>query len=85
MTLTQETQCITSLNDHLEKRGKLTEFDYEYLKGNEEFWDVKGAAFNVVYEWCKNHGYGRYGGPTESGLAAMKRYEEDVYTWRTPT
>lgn len=56
---------------------KLTQFDYEYLKGNKEFWDIKGAAFNCVYEDCKNTGFGSFGDPTEHGKKVMEAYERE--------
>lgn len=63
--------------DPLEKDSKLTAHDYEFLKGNEVYWPIFwGAAFNVVYEWCKNNGYGNFGEPTEKGKLAMRQYEE---------
>lgn len=65
----------STLIDPLEKKSRLTVHDYYYLKGNEAYWDVKGAAWNVVYEWCKNHGFGGFGDPTQKGREAMKVYE----------
>lgn len=53
--------------------SKFTEYDYEYLTGTWE--GIRGAAFNVVAEWCQNHGYGYYGEPTEKGKLAIKDYE----------
>lgn len=66
---------MSRLDDHLDGPGKLTIFDYEYLKGNEAYWDVKGGAFTVVHEWIQRRGYGDYGQPTEYGSAAMRAFE----------
>ena len=56
--------------------GKLTEFDYGFLKGDKVMWPSWGAALGVVMEFCRRHGLGEFGEPTEYGLVAMKRYEE---------
>ena len=56
----------------------MTQFDYEYLKGNEDFWSVRGAAFNVVHDWCKKRDYGYFGKPTKRGRDAMYVYEQQV-------
>lgn len=65
---------IGIMNDPLEVHGKLTSHDYDYLTGK---WDKNtGAAFNIVAEWCKNHGYGTHGNPTEYGRRAIKVYEK---------
>lgn len=55
--------------------GKLTEYDYEFLKGNEVFWPTWGAALGVTLEFCRNSGYGNFGKPTEKGRKAMEEYE----------
>lgn len=62
-------------SDHLEGSGPLTIHDYKFLQGDEKYWDVRGAAYNVVAEWCGNRGYGSFNKPTESGKAAMNRFE----------
>lgn len=66
---------VDPLSDHLEADGPLTLYDYEFLKGNTVFWKVPGAALNVVYEWCKNRGYGAFGAPSDTGRARMKEFE----------
>lgn len=67
-------------SDHLETSNPITSHDYLYLKGDEEYWPRygsfgRGAAFNVVAEWCMNRGYGGFGMPTEAGRTAMNRFE----------
>lgn len=66
------------INDLLEGSGPLTKWDFEFLKGNEPFWDIKGAAYNVVSEWCRNHGFGNFGEPTELGKKMMLLYLKRV-------
>lgn len=61
--------------DPLERDGELTEHDYEFLAGNTTFWPAWGAAFGVVTEWCRNHGYGDFGEPTPKGKVAMRLFE----------
>ena len=63
--------------DPLEQDSPLTEYDYEFLKGNEVFWPAWGAAFGVVAEWCRNKGYGDFSRPTEKGKKAILKYEEE--------
>lgn len=73
--------------DHLESDGPLTEYDYEYLRGNTAFWPSWGAALAVTMEWCSNHRYGSFGEPTERGKAAMRHFEQtqvSVYDWHDP-
>lgn len=55
--------------------GQLINYDYEFLKGNDAFWKVKGSAFNVVATWNNRRGYGTYGRPTELGRGAMLDFE----------
>lgn len=64
------------MSDKLEEYSELTIHDYEYLKGNTVYWPRWGAALSVVSEWCRKHGYGLFGEPTEAGKAAMKEYDE---------
>lgn len=54
----------------------LINYDYEFLKGNDAFWQVKGSAFNTVASWNSRRGYGSYGDPTELGRGAMRDFEE---------
>lgn len=63
---------------------KLNEFDYQYLKGNTEFWAVRGAAFNVVYEDNKEDGLGFFGKPTKRGREMMEVYEREQEQVSTP-
>lgn len=58
----------------------LTIHDYEFLKGNTEYWPSWGAGFAVVYEYCKNCGYGNFGKPTKRGKKAMEEFECRVVT-----
>lgn len=59
--------------DFLEKDSDLTKFEYEYLSG--KWVGVRGAAWNVIAEWCHNHGYGQFDSPTPRGIKAMEKYE----------
>ena len=63
--------------DQLDADTGLTECDYAFLKGDEEVFPCWGAALGVVYEYCRNQGYGDFGKPTEKGLKAMKFYEKE--------
>jgi hypothetical protein len=63
--------------DPLEQGGKLCEFDYTFLKGDEEAWPCWGAAMSVVMEYCKNQGLGSFGSPTYKGLRKMEEYERE--------
>lgn len=56
--------------------GTLTNYDYEFLNGNDAFWSVKGSAFVVVSEWLRRRGYGGYGEPTKYGRGAMSDFEQ---------
>lgn len=62
--------------DPLEIDGKLTSHDYTFLKGDSAEWVTYGAAFCVVSDWCRAHGYGDFGEPTERGIEAMWAYEQ---------
>lgn len=55
---------------------KINQYEYGYLKGDEVMWPGWGAAFAVTQEFCNGQGLGSFGKPTESGLKAMKDYEE---------
>lgn len=59
----------------LDKDTSLTIHDYKYLKGDTDYWPCWGAALGIVYEYCKNNGYGNFGNPTERGKKAMEEYE----------
>lgn len=50
------------------------QFEYEYLKGDETAWAIKGAAWNIVSEYCANKHYGTFGSPTDKGRKAMEEY-----------
>lgn len=54
---------------------KINKYEYGYLKGDKEMWPHGGAAFNVVYEWCKSNGYGTFGEPTALGKRVMDEYD----------
>lgn len=63
------------MSDKLDEPGRLTSHDYAFLTGT---WDGPyGAAYNVVYEWCKNRGYGGYNDPTPRGMAAIKQFQAE--------
>lgn len=55
----------------------LNEPDYEFLKGNSDYWRGWGAALNLTYEYCMNNGYGNFGLPTTRGKKAMEHYERE--------
>lgn len=63
--------------DHLEQGGKICEFDYTFLKGDEEAWPCWGAALSVVSEYCRGQGLGSFGSPTYKGLRKMEEYERE--------
>lgn len=63
--------------DPLEQGGKLTSFDYTFLKGDEEEWPCWGAAMSVVMEYCRGQGLGSFGSPTYKGLRKMEEYERE--------
>lgn len=56
--------------------GTLTNYDYEFLSGNDTFWSVKGSAFIIVSEWLNRRGYGTYGEPTDRGRRAMSDFKQ---------
>lgn len=60
----------------MNKQHELLEYDYKFLQGNDEFWTVKGSAFNVVAKWNERRKYGVYGKPSDKGLEAMREYEK---------
>lgn len=64
--------------DPLEAPGPLTEGDYKFLQGDEEYWPRWGAALSVTYEWCKSQGLGGFGQPTKHGLRKIEEYECQV-------
>lgn len=64
--------------DPLEADSTLTIHDYYFLKGDTGYWPGWGAAFGVVADWCKGHGYGDFGKPTERGKKAIEAYEKDA-------
>lgn len=51
--------------------------EYEYLKGNKDYWAAWGAAMSVVMDYCKRHGYGDFGKPTPSGEKMIEIFERD--------
>lgn len=62
----------------LETDTGLNESDYKFLKADETYWTRWGAAMSVVYEYCRNNGYGGWGDPTQKGLKAMEFYEKSL-------
>lgn len=52
--------------------------EYEFLKGNEEYWPSWGAAFAAVTDFCQEFGWGGFGRPTERGKKAMEVYEQTL-------
>lgn len=51
--------------------------EYEYLKGNAEYWKAWGAVMGVAMEYCQEGGFGDFGKPTASGLKMIEIYEKD--------
>lgn len=61
----------------------LIEPDYQFLKGNKEYWRVWGGAYGVVMEFCQENGLGDFGKPTPKGLKLMEDYEDLAKEWKT--
>ena len=57
---------------------KINEYEYAFLKGDEEVFPQWGAALSVVYEFCRNQGLGGFGDPTERGRQMMEQYEQET-------
>lgn len=58
--------------------NELTKYEYHYLLGDEDFWDIKGAGLVAVSEFCTYYGWGDYGKPTERGKRAMEDYVKNL-------
>lgn len=55
--------------------GRLTKYDYDFLQGRSNGgWST---AMSIVYSFCRKHGLGGFGDPTDRGRTAMKRYEKE--------
>jgi hypothetical protein len=54
---------------------RLNEYEYKYLLGDNKFWDIKGAAWNIVMTFCERHQLGSFGNPSVKGLERMQEYE----------
>lgn len=53
----------------------MTSHEYEFLKGS--WLGPQGAAYNQVYEFCRERGWCTFDGDiTELGKAAVERYRE---------
>lgn len=54
----------------------MNRYEYDFLTGN---WQGPyGAAYNAVYEYCRESGWCTSDGKiTDSGRAAVKRYQEN--------
>lgn len=54
----------------------MTSHEYDFLTG--KWQGPKGGAYNQVYEFCKDRGWcNLLGSVTESGKAAVRRYQEN--------
>ena len=56
---------------------KINTHEYEYLKGNTQYWPRHGAAMAVVRAFCNDNRLGDFGVPTEKGLACMQAFEKE--------